>query len=63
MKLSKEEISELNSLLRDKRLDIPDFRRTVNESGGNFSWLQKHVTTRNPKINKRILELLGIKEK
>ena len=48
MALTKDEIKEINTLLADKSLDIPDFRRTISESGQNAAWVKKKLLT-NPK--------------
>ena len=61
MNLSKIELDELNNLLKNPKLDIPDFRREVSSNGCNYSWLQKHIQQRNSNIEKRCLELLNIK--
>lgn len=63
MKLNPAELEELNTLLADKRIDIPDFRRTVNPSGNNYPWLQRNITIRNPNISERLKNLLGMKVK
>lgn len=56
--LTKEEIQELNALLADKSINIPDFRREVHITGSNLDWLRKRIHDRNPKLNQRITELL-----
>lgn len=61
MNLSKEELKELNSLLKTKSLDLPSMRRVVTSSGNNYRWLQRNLMIRNPKPNPRLCELLKIK--
>jgi len=61
MKLSKEEVKELNKLLESKYLDLPSFRRSVRGSGGNFRWLQRNIRVRNPELPIRLVELLGLR--
>ena len=63
MKLNAAELEELNQLLSDKKIDIPDFRRTVNPSGNNYQWLQRNILIRNPNISDRLKNLLGMKVK
>ena len=63
MKLNAAELEELNQLLSDKKIDIPDFRRTVNPSGNNYQWLQRNITIRNPGISDRLKVLLTMKVK
>lgn len=63
MKLNAVELEELNQLLSDKKIDIPDFRRTVNPSGNNYQWLQRNITIRNPGISDRLKVLLSMKVK
>lgn len=57
------ELDELNSLLADKNIDIPEFRRSVTASGNNYQWLQRNILIRNPGINDRLKNLLGMKIK
>lgn len=61
MKLNPVELKELNSLLSDKRIDVPDFRRTVSSNGHNYVWLSNNITIRNPGISARLKDLLSIK--
>lgn len=63
MNLNAEELEELNCLLADKKIDIPEFRRNVSASGNNYQWLQRNILIRNPNINDRLKNLLGIKVK
>ena len=51
-------IDELNELLKDKAILIPDFRRSVSSSGQNLHWLKKHIHLKNPKLHPRIPALL-----
>lgn len=60
MNLSEEERQELNSLLKNTSLELPDFRREVSISGNNYIWLQKNIIKKNSNINSRIKELLRI---
>lgn len=61
MKLNAVELEELNTLLADKKIDIPEFRRSVTASGNNYTWLQRNITIRNPNISDRLKGLLGMK--
>lgn len=63
MKLNAEELKELNDLLANEKIDIPDFRRSVTPNGHNYKWLQRNILIRNPNINDRLKNLLGIKVK
>ena len=63
MKLNAVELEELNGLLTDKKIDIPEFRRSVTASGNNYQWLQRNILIRNPNISDRLKNLLGIKVK
>lgn len=60
MNLNPSQIEELNTLLKQTKLDLPAFRKEVNKSGANFTWLQKNITRKNPELSPRIKELLGI---
>jgi hypothetical protein len=63
MNLSKDEIEELNRLLKNKKLDLPDFRRTITSSCANYNWLQRNIGVRNKNIDPRLKTLLGFKER
>lgn len=63
MNLNTNELEELNSLLADKKIDIPEFRRSVTASGNNYAWLQRNIAIRNPGISTRLKTLLGMKNK
>lgn len=63
MKLNAVELEELNGLLTDKKIDIPEFRRSVTASGNNYQWLQRNILIRNPNISNRLKNLLGMKVK
>lgn len=60
MNLKSEEIVELNTLLADPKLIIPEFRNKVSSSGHNYSWLQKNITKKNKSIPDRLRVLLNI---
>lgn len=60
MQLTEEKSARLSQLLNDKKIDIPDFRRTVSSTGANYTWLQKHIKTRNPNLSPEILKLLNL---
>lgn len=60
MNLNKAEIEELNHLLANPKINLPAFRKQVTITGANYSWLQKHVLTKNKDLDPRILELLRI---
>jgi hypothetical protein len=51
MNLSSEDLTELNTLLKSKSLDLPDFRREVGKSGSNYAWLQRNITIRNKELS------------
>lgn len=53
---------EVNQLLKSKNLDLPDFRRVVQKSGGNYRWLQRHILDRNPTLPDRLGYLLDLTE-
>ncbi len=61
MNLNKEQVEELNILLADKNLILPDFRKEVTKGGSNYIWLQKNITKKNPQVPERLKELLQIK--
>ena len=63
MKLNAVELEELNGLLTDKKIDLPEFRRSVTASGNNYQWLQRNILIRNPNISDRLKNLLGMKVK
>ena len=63
MKLNAMELEELNGLLTNKKIDIPEFRRSVTASGNNYQWLQRNILIRNPNISDRLKNLLGMKVK
>ncbi len=50
-------LDELNILLADTNLNIPNIRRSVDSSGRNLSWLCRHIEARN-EISGRLRELL-----
>lgn len=60
MQLTQEKSSRLTELLKNKNIDIPDFRRTVSSTGSNFAWLQKNIRTRNKNLDPEILKLLDL---
>lgn len=60
MNLNPEQLEELNGLLRNQKLDLPEFRRSVNVTGNNYSWLQRQLLKRNKNVSPRLLELLNI---
>jgi hypothetical protein len=62
VQLSKEELVELNTLLKNRKLDLPDFRREVGTSGSNYQWLQRNIKIRNPDITPELNKLLGFKK-
>lgn len=53
-------VAEVNILLKNKNLDIPEFRRSVSLTGQNVQWLLKNISTRNPTFNVRILDILNL---
>ena len=61
MNLTDEQIDKLNELLKDKSLDLPEFRRTVNKSGSNYTWLRRNIWIRNMNLSDEIQTLLRIK--
>lgn len=60
MNLNKDHVAELNTLLKDPKIDLPAFRREVTTTGANYLWLQKHIQTRNRSLDRRVLELLEL---
>ncbi len=60
MNLNKEQVEELNTLLAQNKLNLPDFRKEVTKGGSNYVWLQKNITKKNPQIPERLKELLQI---
>lgn len=52
-------LDRLNELLADKNLDLPDFRRKVDVTGNNISWLQRNLEVRN-KISPELRELVAL---
>lgn len=60
MNLTKQELAELNQLLKNKSINLPEFRKEVGESGSNYVWLQKNILKKNPNIDNRLKELLRI---
>lgn len=60
MPLSKEHIDELNELLKDKKIELPDFRRAVSLSGQNTQWLKKNIALRNPNLPERLKDLIAL---
>lgn len=60
MNLNQEQLAELNSLLKNPKLELPSHKREVRSCGSNFNWLQKNLTKRNPEAPIRLKILLGI---
>jgi len=60
MQLNPAQLAELNTLLADKNLDIPEFRREVRPSGASIEWLRKNLLKRNPNASPALRKLLGI---
>lgn len=60
MQLTKEELVELNHLLKTSKLKLPEFRLSVSASGNNYAWLQKKLLASNPDAPSRLRELLKI---
>lgn len=58
MSLTKTELDELNALLKDKKIDVPDFRRTISSSGQNADWIKKKIKLKNPALPARVLQLI-----
>jgi hypothetical protein len=58
--LNKEQLEELNRLLKSTNLDLPSFKREVRSCGTNYSWLQKNILKRNPNAPDRLKQLLNI---
>jgi hypothetical protein len=58
--LSKEQLAELNRLLNDNSLNLPDIRRRVTPSGRNLVWLRKHFSTNADNVPTRLKLLLGL---
>lgn len=60
MPINKEHIDELNELLKDKKIELPDFRRAVSLSGQNTQWLKKNIALRNPNLPERLKDLIAL---
>ena len=61
MKLDHEQLTTLNSLLKDTDLDLPDYRRVVKSSGSNYKWLRKNIQKRNTNLLADLKLLLDIR--
>ena len=48
MALSKSELDELNILLKDNKINIPDFRRSIGSGGQNGDWIKKKIAIKTP---------------
>jgi hypothetical protein len=60
MNISPNELDELNQLLSNPKLDLPDFRRKVGNNASNYQWLQRNILIRNSTIvTDRLKELLN----
>lgn len=57
---TKTECERLNELLKDKDIDLPDFRRNVTHTGSNVAWLKKHIQLRNPNLHPEIRQILKL---
>lgn len=62
MNLTREKITEINTLLASPEVNLPPFRREVSITGGNYLWLKKHIQKNNKKLPERLLELLDIEQ-
>jgi hypothetical protein len=60
MKLTKDELNELNIILKNRNIVLPDFRKVVSNTGQNYNWLRKHIVRDNPNISSRLKYLLSI---
>lgn len=60
MNLKKEDLEELNRLLKASNLDVPSHRKEVLPNGTNYQWLRKNIEKRNKNIPDRLKELLNI---
>lgn len=60
MNLNATDLEELNELLSDVKINIPDFRRTVSHTGNNYLWLHRNIMMRNPNITTRLKDLLNL---
>lgn len=61
MNLTAPQLQQLNTLLKNKNIDVPEFRRVVSPTGNNYTWLQRNILIRNPSINNELRVLLGMK--
>lgn len=52
-------LDKLNSLLRNPKLGIPDFRAQVDKSGSNLTWLKKNLP-KNCNANAELLKLVSL---
>lgn len=60
LNLTKEQIDELNELLKTSGLNIPEYRKEVSYSGRNIDWLRRNLA-KIENIPPRIVKLLKIK--
>ena len=60
MNLKKTEVDEINAMLKNPKILIPVYRRTVGYSGANYEWLQKNILTKNSAIPERLRTLLHL---
>lgn len=58
--LTDTQIEELNQLLSDKKINLPDHRRKVQRRTHNYQWLQSNILTRNPNISDNLRALLNL---
>ena len=58
--LTDTQIEELNQLLSDKKINLPDHRRKVQRRTHNYQWLQSNILTRNPHISDDLRVLLKL---
>lgn len=59
MNLNKSQIEELNQLLKDNTIVLPEFRRSISSTGQNAQWIKKNIHTRNPHLSQRVKELVA----
>lgn len=63
LNLSEDDRSRLAQLLKDPKLDLPDFRRTVDRQNSNILWLRRNLMIRNSEVaSDELLTLLGLKK-
>lgn len=62
MRLTSDQLVELNKIIKKSKLDLPVNKREVTEHNSTYGWLQKNVMIKNAsKVTPRLAELLDLK--